>query len=155
MEILDNEDSIYVFYVTKELYESGFHEKHRSVGGGPLFYNKNTGELKNLGSWEFIEQHLSKDIFKNRDQNNLKGLEEIISDVKKRKHVNSDEWEFIMVNLNIEFDDVNYETDDLVHLNITSKNLLYIELLKGFIERTGLNYVQESPNKIVLYNDAD
>lgn len=64
----------------------------------------------------------------------------MILDVKKRKHLNSDEFEFVMDHLNIDIMKIKVFSENIQDENITFENKKDKESFKDFLDLVSLDY---------------
>jgi hypothetical protein len=152
-DILEDEKELFAFYVSKEFEESGGNERYALIGIAPFYFNMLTQEKRRLGAFEFHSNFASKKIFNDRNKDLVEPtLEEVIQTIKNRKHINGDEFELIMNKMSIEFLRVSFTSTDFIHEVIESPEPKDIDKFKLIFERAGLEFVRESPNKIIVKN---
>ncbi len=152
-DIIEDEKELFAFYVSKEFEELADNDNYSLIGNGPFYFNKITQEKRRLGAMEFHEQFISKELFKTkllgRDSTSLK---EIILAIESKKHINGDEFESIMTEMNIDPLRVSISSEDFVHEIIESPQSEDIDKFKEIFEKANLEFVRESPNRIILKN---
>lgn len=152
-DIVEDEKELFAFYVSKEFEESGGNDKYALIGVGPFYFNKQTQEKRKLGAMEFHTNYINKDIFRIKGGNITEpSLEDTIKSIKSRKHINGDEFEIIMNKMKIDFLRVSISSLDCIHEIIESPEPNDIDKFKQIFEKSELEFVHESPNKIILKN---
>lgn len=124
-----------------------------AIGHGPFHLNKISKQYQLLGVVEYVEGHSQKELLqKSFPDTTEPTLSEVYENIRKRKHINMDEFELIMISLDIDMYKVNFMSDDMIHEQITSDNPAFIQLFEEVFMATGMEYVRESSNKIILTN---
>jgi len=153
-KIIEDENELFAFYVSKEFEKSGGNDRYALIGVGPLYFNKKTLEKRLLGAMEFHEEFGDRKIIQENIELNEteQNLDQIIENIKKRKHINGDEFELIMNSLNIDLYRVMIYSNDFVNEIIESPNSDDIKKFRKVFEKAEMEFTQESPNKIFLKN---
>jgi len=149
-DIVEDENNAYVFY-THSLYKHNGDENYRLIGVGPLLYDKKKGEIRELGSLEFYENHSHKQIFKERYGNTSQeeDEEEIKKNIREKKYVSSDDLEFIFDYLDIDYEDVLVYSKDFKNRIIEFNKNSDIANFEKFLTELFLKYSKKN-NEIIL-----
>ena len=153
-KIIEDDNDLFAFYVSKEFEESGGNDKYALIGIGPFYLNKKNSEKRLLGAMEFHEEFSDRKII--TDNTDLEevapNLDQIIERIRIRKHINGDEFELIMNYLNIDLYQISISSDDFVNETIESPNSDDIIKFINVFKKAELVFTQKSPNRIILKN---
>lgn len=150
-KFVEHNNSIYIFYVSKKYLESGFDDRYRVIGLGPILYNKIDGTFKKLSYLEFLNEHFDANIFEEYTEEDI-SFNEVKSNFIERGHINFEEFELIMTALNIDMHAVLFITEDDRFIEIKSENKDYITKFIIFFGETGFEVEIKSDNQITLDN---
>lgn len=152
-DIYEDEFEVFAFYTSKQFIESGNNDKYAMIGIGPFYLNKKTQEKRKLGAMEFYSQFSDRTIFKNKLNDIIQiTFEATLQNIKTKKHINFDEFEIIMNKMNIDIFRVSISSNDLIHEIIESPDPEDLDKFMHIFEKTELNFVRESLNKLILKN---
>ncbi|WP_405371103.1 hypothetical protein [Nonlabens sp. Asnod2-A12] len=105
----------YYFYSSKKYIQSNFNDRFILIGTGPVLV-KDNGQIIELSSFDFYNDHANKEIFsKIVKEQESHSFNEVIANIKLRKHINGDEFEFFMDHFNLEHHRLSMESDDLIY----------------------------------------
>ncbi len=152
-EIVEDENELFAFYVSKQFEESGGNDRYSLIGVGPFYYNKRTQEKRVLGAMGFHEEYTDRKIIQDNLITYESSFDEVVEKIKKRKHVNEDEFEIIMNSLNIDLFKVSIYTSDFMYETIESSEVSDMDKFRKVFEQAQLEFTQDSPNKIILKNN--
>lgn len=154
-QIIEDENELFAFYVSKKFHDTNGNDNYALIGVGPFYFNKKTNEKKLLGAFEFHEEYFDRKLIQDNIQSeDIKpDLNEVIENIKQRKHINDDEFEIIMTSLNIDMYSVTISSDDFIHETIESPNSEDIDKFCLVFEKAQMKFKRETAHKIILKNE--
>lgn len=150
-DIVETEKYYFAFFQSKKFVEFHGNDKYAMVGYGPLLYDKATGDARQLGSLEFMNNYYSEDLFPHQEEKAL-SYEKIKSNIRKRRHINSDEFEFLFSMIGVRLHKVKMYTYDERFFTIQLEFKEHIDRFIDFLDTVGLPFKKIDDLKIELDN---
>ncbi|POS00667.1 hypothetical protein Q361_1336 [Flavobacterium croceum DSM 17960] len=154
--IYKTEDSEkYTFAYYKHLNYDCDDQRGRLIGVGPVVLIKETGEYKLLGSGEMVFGDYF-DFNQNFEEPIPLNSEEIMAKIIRHKYVNEDDMFELQIDWESKFGDSNLsityrkEIDFKKYLVINSQNMEFLNFIKLFWTKLGLNFEVLTEQEILL-----
>lgn len=149
-EIFQSGKHFYVFYYSRKYYESGFDDRYKFVGVGPLLYNTEDETYRKLGIVEFFETHYDPNIFPEKKE--FITLEEVKNKIRNRGSINFSELEEFMNQVGIDSSEVLFLSNDNEYFKVVLEREKYFPLFTDFFDSVKINYKNIDSKTLIFHN---